>query len=111
MHAFQLNLVKGIPSEYNIAVIEDIRCLESNFVGNKEKVKSWDGATFVNPYIVHLENYALGGDAAGIDKKQFVHFYDDATGTGGIIKTAGFGWTNAKCRVGEGFRKLHKKMS
>ena len=34
-----------------------------------EKVKPFDGATIVNPYVVHLENNSLHGEKAGIHKK------------------------------------------
>jgi len=33
------------------------------------KIKPFDGATFVNPFIVILENNSLGGAKAGITKK------------------------------------------
>jgi len=76
--------------------------------GNTETSKPFDGATFSNPFIVYLENYALNGDAAGTDKKPFVHFYDLATGTGGIIKTATFAVTNNRCRDDKFYRIMMK---
>jgi hypothetical protein len=99
MHEFILGDLMGIPSEYNIANIDDIKDILYNITGNIDGgVKPYDGATFVNPFIVYLENYSLGGSKAGVVKKQFVHFYDHRTGTGGIIKTAGFGLTNMTIR-------------
>lgn len=94
MHPFQLNLLNGIPEEYNIAVIDDIKDYQGTIDGSINEIKPFDGATFVNPFVVILENNSLGGAKAGITKKQFVHFKDERTGTGGIIKTAGFGITN-----------------
>lgn len=94
MHAFQKKLLNGIPVDYNVAVIDDIKDIQYNVIGVEDKVKPHDGAIFVNPFIVHLENNALCGAKAGINKKQFVHFYNENTGTGGIIKCAGFGLTN-----------------
>lgn len=95
MHEFILGDLMGIPSDYNIANIDDIKDTLYNITGNIDgSVKPYDGATFVNPFIVLLENYSLGGSKAGIVKKQFVHAYDHRTGTGVIIKTAGFGITN-----------------
>lgn len=94
MQAFQLNTLKGIPSKYNIAIIDDIKDKQFNISGDEAVIKPYDGATYVNPFVVYLENYSLGGARAGITKKQFVHYYDERTGTGGIIKTAGFGLTN-----------------
>jgi len=94
MQEFELNLLNGIPEKYNIAVIEDITDKQGVITGDLNIIKPFDGATFVNPFIVLLENNSLGGAKAGITKKQFVHFKDSRTGTGGIIKTAGFGLTN-----------------
>lgn len=94
MQAFQLNTLNGIPSKYNIAIIDDIRDKQFNISGDVDGIKPYDGATYVNPFVVYLENYSLGGARAGITKKQFIHYYDERTGTGGIIKTAGFGLTN-----------------
>ena len=95
MHEFQLNLLNGIPSEYNVAIIREVTDELYNIMGiTDDGVSPYDGATFVNPFIVYLENYSLGGAKAGVNKKQFVHYYDERTGNGGIIKTAGFGLTN-----------------
>ena len=95
MHEFQLNLLNGIPSEYNVSIIREITDDLYNIVGlTDDGVSPYDGATFVNPFIVYLENYSLGGAKVGVNKKQFVHYYDEHTGNGGIIKTAGFGLTN-----------------
>lgn len=107
MHAFQLGVWNGIPDQYNIAITDDIKTTQSNFAGAIEDgIKPFDGATFVNPIVVILENMSLGGDKAGVDKKQFVHFWDTRTATGGIIKTAGFGNTNSKMR-NSNFWKIH----
>ena len=99
MHEFILSSLKGIPATYNISVLRDVKDVQSLVSGDVESdIKPFDGATFVNPFVVYLENYSLGGSKAGITKKQFVHFYDEHTGTGGIIKTAGFGFTNDTMR-------------
>lgn len=95
MHKFLLDRIDGIPEYYNIATIEDIRDCINTITGVVDSPKPFDGATFVNPWMVHLENNSLYGEKAGIHKKQFVHFYDERLGTGGIIKTAGFGITNS----------------
>ena len=89
MHKFLLDRIDGIPEYYNIATIEDIRDYINTITGVVDSPKPFDGATFVNPWMVHLENNSLYGEKAGIHKKQFVHFYDERLGTGGIIKTAG----------------------
>lgn len=111
MHEFQLNLLNGIPEYYNLAVIEDINDIQGVITGKNHRIKPFDGATFVNPFIVYLENYSLGGASAGISKKQFVHFKNESTGTGGMIKTAGFGLTNDWIRNSPFLETMMKKMT
>ncbi len=111
MQEFTLGLMDGIPSDYNIAVVKDVFDLVGNVTGNEDSVKPYDGATFVNPFIVYLENASLGAAKAGITKKQFVHFYDEHTATGGIIKTCGFGITNDWMRNSPRLQKLMRKMT
>jgi hypothetical protein len=60
---------------------------------------------------MYLENNSLNEARAGIDKKQFVHFYDELTGTGGIIKTAGFALTNDRIRNAIFYRDMMKNMT
>lgn len=74
MHEFQLNLLNGIPEEYNIAIIDDIKDEQRTITGLINDIKPFDGATIVNPFVVILENNSLCGEKAGITKKQFVHF-------------------------------------
>ena len=98
MQEFQLGMLNGIPTNYNIAIISDAHDSVYNVSGDAGgefgTANPHDGATFVNPFINYLENYSLGGASAGNIKKPFIHFYDEQTGTGGIIKTAGFPLTN-----------------
>ena len=111
MHAFQLNLLNGIPEYYNLAVIDDIHDTQGTIIGLDNDIKPFDGATFVNPFVVILENNSLGGARAGISKKQFVHFKNETTGTGGIIKTAGFGLTNDWIRNSPFLERMMRKMT
>lgn len=112
MHAFQLNLLTGIPNQYNVAIVDDIKASQVNVSGVVEDgIKPFDGATFVNPFVVLLENYSLGSARAGITKKQFVHFYNENTGSGGIIKTAGFGMTNDWLRNSPFLMRMMQKMT
>jgi len=70
MHEFQLNLLNGIPNEYNVSIIREITDELYNIMGiTDDSVSPYDGATFVNPFIVYLENYSLGGAKAGMNKK------------------------------------------
>ena len=111
MQEFLLGLLSGIPSDYNIAVVDDIVDFQGTLNGIINKIKPFDGATFVNPFIVILENNSLGGAKAGITKKQFVHFKNEKTGTGGIIKTAGFGITNDWLRNSPLLLNMMRKMT
>ena len=111
MDQFQLNQIDGIPTWYNIAIIDDIKEDLFTIDGNTNDAKPFDGATFVNPFIMYLENNSLNEARAGIDKKQFVHYYDELTGTGGIIKTAGFALTNDRIRNSVFYRHMMKNMT
>jgi hypothetical protein len=94
MYPFQRNNISGPPTTYNIAPIDDIEVDVYTLNGINDSWPPLDGATFVNPLVVYWENNSLEGSKVGTDKKPFVHFYNMKTGTGGIIKTAGFGVTN-----------------
>jgi hypothetical protein len=111
MHEFQLGSVTGIPTVYNMAIIDDIKAPVYTISGDRGYHAPLDGATFVNPFVVIWENNSLEGDKAGIDKKQFVHFYDEATGTGGIVKTAGFGLTNDRIKRYKFYRDMMYNMT
>ena len=110
MHEFQLESVNGIPTEYNMAIIDDIKAPVYTISGDRGNHAPFDGATFVNPLVVIWENNSLEESKAGIDKKQFIHYYDEATGTGGIVKTAGFGLTNDRVRRYQFYRDMIHNM-
>lgn len=109
--SFMLNTLNGISEDYNIAVIEDIEISKPLLKQLNNKIVPFDGATFVNPFVVYLENNSLGGAKAGITKKQFVHFKNGRMGTGGIIKTAGFGLTNDWIRNSELLQIMMRRMT
>lgn len=111
MHSFLLNTINGVPTKYNIAIIEDVNDYASTVHGETSKITAFDGATFVNPFMVILENNSLEGSAAGVTKKQFVHYYNKEYGTGGIIKTAGFGLTNDWIRNSPYLQRMMEKMT
>jgi hypothetical protein len=69
MDQFQLNQIDGIPLWYNIAIIDDIKEDLFTIDGNTDDAKPYDGATYVNPIIMYLENNSLNEARAGIDKK------------------------------------------
>ena len=69
MHSFLLNAINGVPSTYNIAILEDLKDFASTVHGETSSITAFDGATFVNPFMVILENNSLEGNSAGITKK------------------------------------------
>ena len=112
MHSFQLQSLNGIPSDYNVGILNAFTDELFNVVGDvPDNIEPHDGATFVNPFIVYLENNSLAGAKVGINKKQFVHYYDEKTGTGGIIKTAGFGLTNDLIRNSRFYQAMMEIMT
>ena len=107
MFQFQNAQIDGIPSTYNIAVMSEMSSWVYTITGDiTNNHDSFDGCTFVNPLIVYWENNSLRGNKAGTDKKQFCHAYDQKTGTGLIIKTAGFGVTNDRVRRYKFYRTM-----
>lgn len=100
MHAMQKNLLQGIPETINIAIMPDVKDSFITISGDPyiNEIKPYDGATFTNPFYQILQNYSLGGAKVGLIKKTFTHYYDEKTGTGGIIKTAEFPLTNEYIR-------------
>ena len=111
MKEYQLNDIFGVATEMNVAVVKDIIDFQNTVNGDSDKIKPYDGACIVNPFMVLLENYSLGADAAGYVKKPFFHAYKERFGTGIIIKTAGFGITNDNLRNLAGTKILMKKMT
>lgn len=109
-YKFGLNLVDGIKNEYTVSVIEDDKAIISTIKGETQSTKPFDGATFCSGTTNYHENASLKGDHAGVDKKQFVHDYDPKTGTGLVVKTAGFAITNGRLRNSITLQNLNKKM-
>lgn len=119
-HQYILNSLSGIPSELNIAVVQDLYNNVYNLIADgveidNEEFKTTmqilqDGATLVDSSMSILENNSLQNERVGVDKKQFGHMLNSDTGTGFILKTAGFVLTNARVRNSKLFRLLNYKM-
>lgn len=109
-YKFALGLVDGIRSQYKVAVIEDDYDFVCNIYGKTDTAKPFDGATFNAITTNYLENKSLKGDQAGIDKKQFIHDYKAGSGTGIIVKTAGFPLTNGRLRDSLMLQRMNRKM-
>ncbi len=111
VHKYQNKTLTGPPKIYQIAPIEDIKSTIYSIMGDLDSHKPIDGGMFVLPWLPILENNALGGEAAGLDKKQFGTYYFEDIAAGGIIKTAGFAVTNQRMRRSEAYRNLCKNMT
>lgn len=98
-HAYQLNSLTGVPIKANVTVIPDNLATIRTINGTETSVPTSDGATYVSPFMGEWENGSLGGAKVGINKKQFIHAYDEKFGVGAIIKTAGFTFTNETMRA------------
>ena len=111
MQQFLLGEINGVPEYYNIATIEDDTDSGIIIYTDDAKTKPYDGATFDNPFIAHLENLALGGQAVGSVKKCFGHAKIQQLGAGIIIKTANFPLTNDNMRNSFRLQNLMRKMT
>lgn len=106
VHKYQNKTLNGVPKWYQIAPIEDISSKIYSIMGDLGSHKPLDGGMIVNPWFPILENNSLGGEAAGLDKKQFGTYYYERYAAGGIIKTAGFAITNQRMRSSIPYRNL-----
>lgn len=113
VHLFQNKQLDGVPSTYNVAIMEDVYFDLYNVMGDLylEGHAPLDGGMMVNAWIPDLENNSLAGEAAGLDKKQFGTFYSELYGAGGIVKTAGFAATNERMRRQKAWINLQRNMS
>lgn len=111
MHPFEFGTLNGGTKIYKVATIQDVHDYQGTVLGIISRITALDGATFVDPFTVILENNSLKGAKAGVTKKQFVHFKDPRLGYAGIIKTAGFGLTNDWVRNSALLQHIVKKMT
>lgn len=109
-YRFALDTITGIKSTYNVAIVEDDKDIVYNVFGRIDKAKPYDGATICSITSNYHENNSLGSNRAGIDKKQFIHDYKANSGSGIIVKTAGFPITNGRMRDSFMLQRLNKKM-
>lgn len=113
VHLFQNKQLDGAPSQYNVAIVDDIFYDLYNVMGDLylEGHAPLDGGMFCNAFLSDLENNSLAGEKAGWDKKHFGTFYSELYGAGGIVKTAGFAPNNVRMRRSEAWQNLQRNMS
>lgn len=97
-HAYARGLINGIKKTYNIAVVEDPVGPVYNIYGKRDDTSPYDGATFINSLTANLQNNSLGDQAVGEEIKPISHSQNFKTGSGVIVKTAGFIALNTKIR-------------
>ena len=113
VHVFQNKQLNGVPSVYNLAIIEDFKSDLYNVMGDLYLGghKPFDGGTIDNIWIAYLENNSLCGESVGDIKKPFGTFYDEKYAAGGIVKTAGFPPTNVNMRRSASWVSIQRNMS
>lgn len=111
MHPFVQNLINGTPKEINVAVVPDPEDTMQTISGDVYSINPTDGATYESPFFSRLENNSLCGARVGNIKKTFFHFYNEKTGTGGIIKTASFPLTNYYIRRSKFYQTMMQNMT
>lgn len=99
LHYYHSDMLSGTARNVKVAVIEDMPASVFNFKGQHGKIKSQDGAAFVNPFQNVLENKSLMSQEVGDDKKPIWHHYNHNTGTASLMKFAAFGITNERIRA------------
>lgn len=111
MHPYQLKSLQGTPDVANVVVMKQPSTKVYTVNGDYTDACISDGGTFINPWMAYWENGALGSEKVGINKKQYIHFYKQDTGTGGVIKTAGFAMTNELMRLSPWQRRMTRMMA
>ena len=97
-HKGQLRQLDGLYDMCTVCVVKDDKDVVFNVTGKQDKAKPWDGSTYVNGYTSYLENNSLGDSRGGSTKKEFIHAKHGGSGTGIIVKTAGFPINNLGLR-------------
>lgn len=116
-HQYLTGQLDSVPDKIKIAIIQNLSDKVYNLLadgvgrdGSVQKQLSDDGATFVDGAFSYLENKSLRTNAVGQDKKQFGGYVNPKSGTGFILKTAGFAITNDLMRRSPELFNLSKKM-
>ena len=108
MEGFQLGQRNGITTRARSALIQDIYALAYNNLGQTDRVKPFDGATFTNPMQVYWENNSLASARVGQTKKPYAHYYNERLMCAGMIKTAAFPLNNENMRGSSVYRNLFR---
>ena len=99
MRLFTQNTIKGIPSEYNVAIVKDLRANTRDFVGDygfgkEDSIDAHDGSAWVDPFTSILENNSLEDSRAGEVKKPIWDINEYKVGGRRLVKYASNTITN-----------------
>lgn len=97
VNQYQLNTLESIQSDINVAFIEDVYAPANTIGGIKDKVKPFDGATYVEAITNYLINSTSDKPENTTDKPLLTGFLPKS-GSGLVIKTAGFANSNLNMR-------------
>lgn len=91
---FSQGTLKGIASTYDCAVVEDLKALTHDFLGNygfedsSSNVDAHDGSAWVDPFTSILENYSLEDSEGGEVKKPLWDIDEPQYGVRRLVKYA-----------------------
>jgi hypothetical protein len=97
---FSQNTLKGIASTYDCAVVEDLKALTHDFLGNhgfeddSSDVDAHDGSAWIDPFTSILENYSLEDSEGGEVKKPLWDIDEPEYGVRRLVKYASNTITN-----------------
>lgn len=115
MHYEHLDLLEGIYRTLKVAIIHDMPSIVYNFVGDRGKTDSMDGSALTIAEQSILENKTLGSQEVGPDKKPIWHYYNQKTGTAGLMKFASFEINNERMLLSLDSKvpliRMYKKMT
>lgn len=99
MRLFSQDTIKGIPSKYNVAVVEDLQAQVRDFTGDngfaeEVTIDAHDGSAWVDPFTSILENNSLEDSKAGDVKKPIWDINEYKYGLRRLVKYASDTITN-----------------
>lgn len=110
IHPLTLRSLNGLDDNMRISVITDISEFKSSYAGSNKNVSTHDGGAFMHPLSLYWWNNSMNDNKSkGYILKPFIHFYDESTMTGGIIKSAAFALTNDTIRSSKTDLNMAKK--
>ena len=115
MRTYTQGSLKGIPSTFRVAVVDDVAAETFNVNGDvKHNNDAHDGSAWICPITSILENWSLQENEVGTVKKPIWHDYNGALGTAVLVKFAAHTITNNVMRKANGGINMYnvfKKMT